>query len=135
VNERDNMIAFLKSFGVTEELLHSKDNKELVSLAVIRLNEVGDKIEAESDKVYIENMERRIPELKKLLAEPIEVYVKKVSQKKTPTVVKVIGFNPITKELIVYHNGKLAAIPDDDQIITIEELRDSKKAKAGKEAA
>jgi hypothetical protein len=127
------MIEFLKNFGITEEYLRSKTGKELVSLTFNKMGEVEGNVEAEEEQIYIYNMENQVPELRKFLTNPIEVYVKKVRQKKTLTVVKVIGFNPITGDLVAYHKGKLASIPDDDQIITIQELNDCKRTKTKKE--
>jgi hypothetical protein len=123
MNERESMIDFLRHLGVTEELLHRMTNRQLIDLTLAKTSEAMEAIKTEEEKLYIGNMESKIPELKRFLSHPIEVYVKKIGKKRTPAIVKVIGFNPLAEELIICHKEKIIAVPKENQINTPDELR------------
>ena len=119
----------LRTFGVDEEQLKGKSKNEQWGLVEQSFKSIKSDMDIEADRKNIENMAVLFPKLKELLSQNTDVYVRKAGQRKSPAVVKLVGFNPDNSELIVSHGGKLYHIPDADQIHTIEELADAKREK------
>lgn len=114
-----------KAAGLSDNELKGKSPKELIKLLTSSLREQQDVIEIEAGKEYIGNYEKKLPKLIEALKEPFEVYVKSVGQKKSPTTVKVVGYNKDDEEgkhTVVYYNSKYHQVKDDDLIKSIDEL-------------
>jgi hypothetical protein len=117
--------AMAKAAGLTENELKGKSPKDLIKFLTSSLKEQQESIEIEAGKEYIGNYEKKLPKLIEALKEPFEVYVKEVGQKKSETIVKVVGYNkddPDGKKTVVYYNSKYYQIKDDDLIKSIDEL-------------
>jgi hypothetical protein len=117
--------AMAKAAGLTENELKGKSAKELIKLLTSSLKEQEETIELEAGKEYIGNYEKKLPKLIESLKEPFEVYVKSIGQKKSPTPVKVIGYNKDDedgKNTVVYYNSKYYQVKDEDLIKSIDEL-------------
>jgi hypothetical protein len=117
--------AMAKAAGLSDNELKGKSPKELIKLLTSSLREQQDVIEIEAGKEYIGNYEKKLPKLIEALKEPFEVYVKSVGQKKSPTTVKVVGYNKDDEEgkhTVVYYNSKYHQVKDDDLIKSIDEL-------------
>jgi hypothetical protein len=114
-----------KAAGLSESELKGKSPKELIKLLTSSLKEQQATIEIEAGKEYIGNYEKKLPKLIESLKEPFEVYVKSIGQKKSPTSVKVVGYNKDDedgKNTVVYYNSKYYQVKDDDLIKSIDEL-------------
>ena len=127
--------AMAKAAGVSESDLKGKSLKEQIKIISKAATANAEIIEFEEAKTYISNNEKLIPKLKDQLEKPIEIYVKKVAQKKSPTIVSVVGYNSATKELIVFFNDKLNGIKDSDIIKTVDEYQNIVNTKKTKETA
>jgi hypothetical protein len=129
--------AMAKVAGLSDNELKGKSPKELIKLLTSSLREQQEAIEIEAGKEYIGNYEKKLPKLVETLKEPFEVYVKSVGQRKSPTPVKVVGYNKDDadrKNTVVYYNSKYYQVKDDDLIKSIDELMNltGKKPKTGK---
>ena len=128
-----DIMAMAKGAGVSESELKGKSLKEQIKIITKAANESAEKLEIENAKTYISNNEKLVPKLKDQLEKPIEIYVKKVAQKKSPTIVSVVGYNSVTKEVVVYFNDKFCGIKDNEIIKTVDEfvnIINTKKSKA-----
>ena len=114
--------ALAKAAGITENELKGLSTKEQIKLITKRMNEEKQSIEEEQAGVYISNFEKKLPKFKETLDQPIEIYVKKIGQKKTPTPVSIIGYNAGNDELVAFFNEKLYSIPDGDLVKSMDEL-------------
>jgi len=130
--------ALAKAAGITENELKGLSTKEQIKLITKKMNEEKQNIEVEQAGVYISNYEKKLPKFKDALEQPIEIYVKKMGQKKSPTPVSVIGYNAAKDELVAFANEKLYSIPDSDIVKSMDELmnlvntkRPRKTSKAG----
>jgi hypothetical protein len=115
----------VKAAGLSENELKGKSPKEVIKLLTASLREQEEAIEIEAGKEYIGNYEKKLPKLIETLKEPFEVYVKTVGQRKSPTPVKVVGYNKDDdegKNTVVYYNSKYYQVKDDDLIKSIDEL-------------
>jgi len=124
--------AMAKLAGLPESELKGKTLSEQIKLISKKMNEEKENLEIEQGKVYISNFEKLLPKLKETLATPVEIYVKKIGQKKTPTPVPIIGYNSSKKEFIAYFNDKLYSIEDGDLIKSLDELMNSISSKKTK---
>jgi hypothetical protein len=124
--------ALAKAAGLSESDLNGKSLAEQIKLITRKMNEEKDFLELESAKRYLDAYEERVPQLEKLLDEPLEIYVKRVGQRKSPTTVQVVGYNPNNKSLIVLNGEKLYQIEDADLIKSIDELQNLREAKPPK---
>ncbi len=117
-------IAFAKTAGLTENDIKGKTVKQIIKLAAKKANENADKDELEEAKPYFSNYEKLLPRFKESIEKPFELYVKTVGQKKTPSIVPVIGYNSIGKEkgIVVFFNEKYYTISENNIIKSIEEL-------------
>lgn len=118
-----------KAAGLSENDLKGKSLSEQIKLITKKMNEAKDDIELESAKEYIDNYKAKIPKLVDFLRQPYEIYVKKVGQKKTPTTVKVVGYNLDDDTVIVLNGKKIYQVKDDVMIKSLDELATLKKAK------
>jgi hypothetical protein len=117
--------AMAKAAGLSENELKGKSPKELIKILTSSLREQQEAIEIEAGKEYIGNYEKKLPKLIEVLKEPFEIYVKSVGQKKSPTPVKVVGYNKDDEEgknTVVYYNSKYHHVKDDELIKSIDEL-------------
>ena len=122
-----------KLAGITENELKGLTPKGQIKLISKKMNAEQEKIELDEAKFFISNYEKQIPKLKSSLEQPIEIYVKAIGQKKSPTPVSIVGYNALVMELIVYYNDKLYSIKDSDSVKSIDELMNllnTKKTKA-----
>ena len=117
-----NIKAMAKEAGISENELKGLSLKDQIKLITKKMVEEHDSLEMEQAKNYIFNFEKKLPKLTELLHESFEIYVKSVGQKKSPTVVPVVGYNGSTKEVIVFQNEKLYPINEKDLIKSMEEL-------------
>jgi hypothetical protein len=117
--------AMARAAGLTDNELKGKSPKELIKLLTGSLKEQEKTIEIEAGKEYIGNYEKKLPKVIEALKEPFEVYVKSIGQKKSPTPVKVVGYNkddPEGKYTVVYYNSKYYEVKDNDLVKSIDEL-------------
>ena len=114
--------AMAKLAGISENELKGKSAKEQIKLISKKMSDEQSKIEIEEAKTYISNYEKSIPKLITQFEKPIEIYVKKVGQKKSPTIVSIVGYNGTTKELVAFYNEKHCSIPETDLIKSNDEL-------------
>ena len=114
--------AMAKLAGISDNELKGLSVKEQIKLISKKMTEEQSSIETEGAKTYISNADKPMTELKEMLENPFEIYVKKVAQKKTPTIVPVIGYNSFEEEVIVFFNGKVQSIKEDDLIGSTDEL-------------
>ena len=124
--------AMAKLAGVSEDELKGKTLGDQIKLITKKMNDEKDSIETENAKIYISNYEKQIPKLRDFLQKPIEIYVRSVGQRKTPTSVPVVGYNGLTKEFVVCYNEKLYSLKDSETLKTFDEfmnLLNTKKAK------
>jgi hypothetical protein len=124
--------AMAKAAGFSENEVKGKSKEELIKLVAGSLKEQQEAIKIEAEKEYIGNYEKKLPKLIEALKEPFEVYVKSVGQKKTPTPVKVIGYNKDDedgKKMVVYYNSKYHQVKDDDLIKSHDELMNLTRTK------
>jgi len=121
--------AMAKAAGLTENDLKGKSLDEQIKLLTKKMKEEKDNIELESAKEYIDNYKNFIPKLKDYLNQSFEIYVKKVGQKKSPTIVRVIGYNFEQKTVVVIFNSKFYEIEDSDLIKTVDEFQVLKTSK------
>jgi len=126
--------AMAKLAGLSESDLKGKSLNEQIKLISKKMNDEKEKLEIEQGKIYISNFEKLLPKVKDTLATPVEIYVKKVGQKKTPSPVPIIGYNSSTKQFIAYVNEKLYSIEDGDLIKSIDELMNSISSKRTKKS-
>jgi hypothetical protein len=129
-----DLLEMAKAVGLAEKDIKGKSDTEAMALIAQAFEKAKMKIEAEAENKYIENLKNQLPKLQKLLTEPFDIYVKKVGQKKSPTPVRVVGFNNETQEVIVYHNKNHYPIKVEDQIKSADELAEAKNAKKPKRA-
>jgi hypothetical protein len=125
----------LRGLGLKENDMKGKSDREIIKFAYETLAIKKEIIENEAEKSIIDKAIKEVEKLKEFFKEPIEIYVKKVGQNKKPSIVKVIGYDTATSQVIVDHAGKCVKIPNDDFIKTTDELikaRDTKKPKAAK---
>jgi hypothetical protein len=130
-----DLLELAKSVGLAEKDIKGKSDTEAMALIAQAFDNVKMKIEAEAENKYIENFKNQLPKLQKLLAEPFDIYVKKVGQKKSPTTVKVVGFNDETQEVIVYYNKSHYPIKTEDQIKSADELAEVRSVKKPRKPA
>jgi hypothetical protein len=116
--------------GISENELKGKSLDEQIKLVTKRMKEQKENMEIAEAKTVISNFEKKLPKLIDQLQEPFEIYVKSVGQKKTPTVVSVVGYNGFTKEVIVYLNGKNYPIKQSELVKSVEELANLKTKKS-----
>jgi hypothetical protein len=117
--------AMAKAAGLSDNELKGKSKEELIKLLAGSLKEEQEAIKIEAEKEYIGNYEKKLPKVIEALKEPFEIYVKSVGQKKSPTPVKVVGYNKDDEEgkhTVVYYNSKYFQLKDDDLIKSIDEL-------------
>jgi hypothetical protein len=119
----------LKKAGISEEEIGKMSDTDIIDL--LSSKETKSKLrsmaETVNDDAFKQNLEKKLPELKELLDEPFELFVKKVGAKPSLTFVKIVGYISETSELISYHNGKLYAIKKGDQVNSLEELEDTRE--------
>jgi hypothetical protein len=118
-----------KAAGLSENELKGKSLDEQIKLITKKMKEEKETLELESAKEYLDNYKEQVPPLKKLLEQSFEVYVKKVGQRKSPTTVQVVGYNPNEKTLIVLNGEKLYQIEDGDLVKSMDELQNLKETK------
>jgi hypothetical protein len=114
--------ALAKAAGITENELKGLSTKDQIKLITKKMNEEKQNIEVEQAGIYISNYEKKLPKIKDTLDQPIEIYVKKIGQKKTPTPVSIIGYNASKDEFVAFFNEKLYSLPDDDLVKSMDEL-------------
>jgi hypothetical protein len=117
--------AMAKAAGISDNELKGKSPKELIKLLTSSLKEQQETIEIEAGKEYIGNYEKKLPKLIEALKEPFDIYVKSVGQRKSPTPVKVVGYNKDDedgKNILLYYNSKYYPVKDDNLIKSIDEL-------------
>jgi hypothetical protein len=122
----------LKGLGLKESDMKGKSDREIVKLAYETLADKKDSIDIEAEKNTIEKANKQVEKLKEFFENPIEIYVKKVGQNKKPSIVRVIGYDTATSQIIVDHAGKCVKIPDGDFIKTTDELTRAKGEKKPK---
>jgi hypothetical protein len=118
-----------KAAGLSEGELRGKSLDEQIKLITKKMKEEKETLELESAKEYLDNLKTQVPKLKEFLDQPFEIYVKKVGQRKSPTTVQVVGYNPNEKTLIVLNSDKLYQIEDGDLIKSMDDLMNSKETK------
>ena len=128
---------FLSELGIKPEELKGKSKKEIMDMIVERSSEKTKELTGEQEVESIENIKSKLPKVKEMFENPFEIMVKEVGQTKTPTPVKVVGYNYDNNEslYIVYKGGKLFQIPESDLIKTTDELAILKSEKKGKRKA
>ena len=117
-----DILAMAKLAGISESELKGQSVKDQIKLITKAMTENVAKVEVEEAKVYISNCQKQLPKLKENLSQTFEIYVKAVGQKKSPTVVPVVGYNATTKEVIVFYNEKLYPIKEANLITTIDDF-------------
>jgi hypothetical protein len=115
-----------KSVGLSENDLKGKTLDEQINLITRKIKQEKKNLEIELAKEYIGNYEKKLPKVIEALKEPFEVYVKEVGQKKSKTVVQVVGYNPGSKSVIVFFSTKIYQIKDEDLIKSVDELKTEK---------
>jgi hypothetical protein len=127
-----DLLEMAKAVGLAENDIKGKSDMEAMALIAQAFEKAKLKIEAEADNKYIDNLNGQLPKLQNLLAEPFDIYVKKVGQKRSATPVRVVGFNSETQEIIVCHNKKVYSIEAGDQIKSADELAEARSVKKPK---
>jgi hypothetical protein len=124
--------AMAKAAGLLESDLKGLSLDKQIKLITDKMKEEKEALEAEQAKEYIDNYKTQVPKLKDFLEKPFEIYVNSVGQRKTPTIVQVVGYNSNTQNLIVLFSEKLYQIEQDKLIKSSDELTKEKtRAKAG----
>jgi len=114
--------AMARLAGISDDELKGLSVKEQIRLISKKMTEEQSSIETEGAKAYISNADKPMKELRDLLENPFEIYVRKVAQKKTPTIVPVIGYNSFEGEIIVFFNGKVQSVKGEDLVRSTDEL-------------
>jgi hypothetical protein len=114
--------AILKAAGISETEMNGKSLNDQIKLITKKMKDNQEELELEQAKTYISNYDKLIPKVKSSLEQSVEIYVKSVGQKKTPTVVPVVGYNAATKDIIVFLNEKLYSVKEEDLIKSLDDL-------------
>jgi hypothetical protein len=130
-----DLLEMAKAVGIAEKDIKGKSDTDAMELITQAFEKAKMKIEAEAENKYIENLKNQLPKLQKLLAEPFDIYVKKVGQKKSPTPVRIVGFNNAKQEIIAFYNDNLYPIRTEDQIKSVEELAELRGARKPRKPA
>jgi hypothetical protein len=83
-----------------------KTDKELMTLISETWAQEKEIIEQNSVQEFIDNGKTRLPEVKKLLEKPFEIWIEKLQNGKKPECLQVVGFNPKTSSVIVCKETK-----------------------------
>jgi hypothetical protein len=121
--------AMAKAAGLSESELKGKSLDDQIKLITKKMKEEKETLELESAKEFIDNYKNQIPKLKGFFEKPFDIYVKKVAQRKSPTTVQVVGYNPNLSTVIVVNGDKIYQIPDDDLVKSMDDLMNSKELK------
>jgi hypothetical protein len=115
-----------RAAGLSENDLKGKSLSEQIKLITKKMNDEKDNLELEVGKEYISNYQKKLSKLIDDSETPFEVYVKKIQQKKSLTLVKVIGSNKGGEkgDIVVYFNGKYSEVPEEDFVKSLDELQD-----------
>ena len=97
-----------------------------------KMKEEESDITLENAKVYIANYEKKIPKLSDNLSQSFEIMAKEFGSVKTPTVVKVVGYNADNKKIIILSAGKLYQIDQSKMIKSVDDIKTAKKTTAKK---
>ena len=127
--------AMVKAVGISENELVGLTLKDQIKLITKKMKDSEKELEIQAAKTYISNYEKLLPKVKELLKDSLEVYAKSVGQRKSPTSVKIVGYNNELDEYVVFHGNKNHSIKDSDLIKSTEELMDilnTKKPKGKK---
>ena len=114
--------ALAKAAGISENELKGLSTKDQIRLITKKMYEEKQNIEIEQAEAYISNYEKKLPKFKEAFEQPLEIYVKKVGQKKSPTPVTIVGYNTAKGEVVAFVNEKLYSIPDWDLVKSMDEL-------------
>jgi hypothetical protein len=125
----------LKVLGINDETLKAKSELQVIDFITEKAKEAKPIIAAENEKKFLENYTTHAEKFRETLANPFEVYVREVLQKKSLTAVKIVGYIPETKQLIAYYSGKLCQIPDENLITNELELKDAKEQDKARKTA
>ena len=123
-----------RNTGLLDKDLIGKSDEQIIKLISKTLKEQSKNNQKDKLKVYIENTKNKLPKLIESLKESFEICVHSVGQNKKPTTVKVVGYNPETKEVVIFHKGKYYQSMDNEIIKSVEEydkliLMDNKRKK------
>jgi hypothetical protein len=93
-------------------------------------------LEDEELKEPVENYGKHLPKLKESIAkQSFELVTKRFAQKKSLTIVRIVGFIPETSELIAYYNGEISRIDDTELVKSEAELKKVREEEKAKKAA
>jgi Ribonuclease G/E len=123
-------LGFAKQFGLSESDFKGKSPKEQEKTLDDAYTAFKKKKMLEVSKQYIDAGVAIIPKFKEVLSKPNSMYVKKVGQKKSATLVKTVGYIPEKDEIVVYmpETDKTYRIRSEDTILTTEDLEKHREA-------
>jgi hypothetical protein len=109
--------------GHSEADLKDKSQDEIIKLSTASIKTVNSKMREKTDKIYLENAEKKFPKYKENATEGLLVYVKNLKKNlKSESLVKFLTINPDNSKLIVLSADKLYQVEESNLITTQSEL-------------
>jgi hypothetical protein len=132
-----------KTFGLKEEDFKGKSDQEQLKILDDGFLRYKSSLELQSQKAYFENAAKVLPKVRDALKFSTAVYVKQVGQKKTESIVEIVGYaakegkvlvvNPESSVFKVFQVDEKDIIPSIDELVRIrEERKTNKRPKSAK---
>ena len=131
-----------KTLGLKESDFNGKSNQEQLKILDEGFTKYKAAIEIQSQKAYFDNAVNVLSKVKELFKTPTSVYVKAVGQKKTESIVEIVGYSEKNKKVFVINPESLALkvftvdesdiIKSGDELLKVKEERKARKKPKGK---